>query len=98
MADTIRIVSDDKNTTTVKIGDVVLCFSYSTLVGIKSPAPEIGYVVNPDGKGYGVTTAKHITAFGLKGASTTATEADFQAVALGAVQGSIGPAHLIIRK
>lgn len=82
MSDEIRITSKETSTDAVRIGRVMLYFSYQTLVGFD--CPHLGTVRTPTK--YGTTTAKHMNGFGLKDARTTATEADFQTLALRAVQ------------
>lgn len=95
MTDQIRLIDTAKNTATVMVGGVALYFSYSTLVGFR--CPRLGAVANPDGKSYGVTTAKHMTQFGLNGPGVgkVKTEEDFQTLAMGAVMGSSGPDYLL---
>lgn len=87
MSDSIKLNPEPANMTAVKLGAVTLYFSYQTLVGFN--CPHLGTVSNPDGKSYGRTTAGHMTKFGLAGAKTTRTEADFQTLALRAVQGHV---------
>lgn len=85
-----------KNMSITHIGGVQLFFSYQTLVGFY--CPRLGLVANPAGKGYGVTTAKHMGLFGLGALSVgkVRTEEDFQTLAMGAVMGSSGPDHLLL--
>ncbi|AXQ69606.1 hypothetical protein HOU03_gp162 [Caulobacter phage CcrSC] len=93
---TIRLREEGKNKTTTVIGGVLLFFSYSTLVGFR--CPRLGMVINPAAKSYGVTTARHVGEFGLgaPGVGKTATEEDFQRLAMGAVMGSSGPDYLLL--
>lgn len=71
----VTLTQSAKSAATVRLGTVEIFFSYETCVGFRdSRGPAL---VNPACVGLSVTTAKHISGFGLKGAPVADSERDF---------------------
>ncbi|AXQ69046.1 hypothetical protein HOU02_gp163 [Caulobacter phage CcrBL9] len=93
----IRLAPSDLQTTFVVVGKVHLHFFLTTLVGFR--CPRLGAVRNPEGHNAGARAKAHLQALGYyaEGTGKTATEEDFQRLAMAALAGSSGPDYLLLR-